>query len=240
MRCLQNNVLLKSWERCLTTLKHLDFAYFFHFFLSGRSGRGTGGRFVSSLVGRLDWHQGWLAVPLSSGNLALSPLGRETGWQQPRRKYLGVTSHSPRASCALTSGASGKIRGQVSRPENRCIGSTRSRSLAVCPSVGGKRAGASQGCVDAGRLHLSCASTTPAAVGPRCRCKQRPSESGTWRSSSDSHSSSPSGRTVVQQQRPRQEVILEFSGPRFFEVRPRLGGLRLGGTLFSEATPGVA
>ena len=84
-------------------------------------GRGTGGRFVSSLVGRLDWHQGWLALPLSSGNLALSPLGRETGWQQPRRKYLGVTSHSPRASCALTSGASGKIRGQVSRPENRCV-----------------------------------------------------------------------------------------------------------------------
>ena len=82
-------------------------------------------------------------------------------------------------------------------------------------------------------------SAVPPPVGPRCRCKQRPSESGTWRSS-DSHSSSPSGRTVVQEQRPRQEVILEFFGPRFFEVRPRLGGLRLGGTLFSEATPGVA
>ena len=83
--------------------------------------RGTGGRFVSSLVGRLDWHQGWLALPLSSGNLALSPPGRETGWQQPRRKYPGVTSHSPPASCALTSGASRKIRGQVSRPESRCV-----------------------------------------------------------------------------------------------------------------------
>ena len=76
--------------------------------------------------------------------------------------------------------------------------------------------------------------------GRAAASKQRPSESGTWRSSSGSHSSSPSGRTVVQQQRPRQEVILEFFGPRFFEVRPRLGGLRLGGTLFSEATPGVA
>ena len=170
MPCLQNNVLLKagkgvSRRREWWVLKHLDFAYFFHFFLSGRSGGGRGGRFVSSLVGRLDWHQGWLALPLSSGNLALSPPGRETGWQQPRRKYLGVTSHSPPASCALTSGASGKIRGQVSRPENRCVGSTRSRSLAACPSVqGGKRAGASQGCVDAGRLHLSCASTSRAAL----------------------------------------------------------------------------
>ena len=126
MPCLQNNVLLKAGKG-VSRRKDGGWSNTWTLHTSPTSSslveadRGTGGRFVSSLVGRLDWHQGWLALPLSSGNLALSPPGRETGWQQPRRKYLGVTSHSPRASCALTSGASRKIRGQVSRPESRCV-----------------------------------------------------------------------------------------------------------------------